>query len=115
MHAGLGGLHRIVLVVDRRGGAGEIEDLVDFDVERKRHVVTHQLEIVVVEQVIDIAPRAGEIIVDAQHAGAALEQAVAKVRAEKSGAPGHQHACFEMHTRNSQKLQGADGMLRETT
>ena len=55
--AGLGGLHRVVLVVDRGGGTGEIEDLVDFDIERKGHVVANQLEIVVVEQVIDIAPR----------------------------------------------------------
>ena len=35
MHAGLGRLHRIVLIVDGRGGAGEIVDLVDLDVERE--------------------------------------------------------------------------------
>ena len=31
MHAGLGGLHGIVLVVDRRRWAGEVIDLVDLD------------------------------------------------------------------------------------
>ena len=49
VHAGLGRLHRIVLVVDRRGGAGEIVDLVDLDIERECHVVAHQLEARVVQ------------------------------------------------------------------
>jgi hypothetical protein len=38
--------------------------LVDLDVERKRHVVPHDLEVMVVEQMLDIAPRPGEEIVD---------------------------------------------------
>ena len=42
--AGLGRLHRIVLVVYRRCWAGEIEDLVNIDVERETHVVPHELE-----------------------------------------------------------------------
>jgi hypothetical protein len=75
--------------------------------------VAHRLEIVVVEQVLDVAARAGEVIIDARHAGAIFEQTIVKMRAEKSGAPGHQHACFKMHTRNSQKLQGADGVVPE--
>ena len=54
MHAGLGRLHGIELVVDRRGRAGQIVDLVDLDIERKRHVVAHQLEVRVVEQMLDI-------------------------------------------------------------
>ena len=44
VHARLGGLHGVVLVVHGRRRAGEIVDLVDLDIERKRHVVTHQLE-----------------------------------------------------------------------
>ena len=44
VHAGLGRLHRVVLVVDRRGRAGEVVDLVDLDVERKGDVVAQQLE-----------------------------------------------------------------------
>ena len=44
VHAGLGRLHRIVLVVDRRGRAGQVVDLVDLDIEREGHVVAHQLE-----------------------------------------------------------------------
>jgi hypothetical protein len=36
-------------------------------------------------------------VVDADDIGAVLEQAFAQMRAEKSGATGHNHACFEMH------------------
>ena len=50
LHTGLGRLHRIVLVVDRRGRAGEVEDAVDFDVERKRDVVSKQFEARMVRQ-----------------------------------------------------------------
>ena len=74
VHAGLGGLHRIVLVVDRRGRAGEVEDLVDLDVEREGHVVAHQLEARVAEQVRDVALGAGEEVVDAQHVVALLDR-----------------------------------------
>ena len=66
MHAGLGRLHRIVLVMHRRGRAGQIVDLVDLHIERKGHVVPHQLEAWVVEQMRDVGASAGEEIVDAQ-------------------------------------------------
>ena len=70
VHAGLGGLHRIALIVDRRGRAGQIVDLVDLDIERKGDVVAEQLEAIVTEDAIEIAPRAGEEIVDADDARA---------------------------------------------
>ena len=47
VHAGLGRLHRIALVVNRRRRTGEIVDLVDLDIERKGHVVADQLEALV--------------------------------------------------------------------
>ena len=50
MHVDLGGLDRIVLVVNRRRRAGEVEDLVHLDVERKRDVVADDLEVRVAEQ-----------------------------------------------------------------
>ncbi len=44
VYAGFCRLHGIVLIVNRRGRASEIVDLIDLDVQRKGHVVTHQLE-----------------------------------------------------------------------
>ena len=44
MHADLRGLHRIELIVHGRRRAGQIENFIDLDVERKTNVMTHQLE-----------------------------------------------------------------------
>jgi hypothetical protein len=59
--------------------------------------VTHELELVVIEQMVDIALRAGEEVVDANDVRALREQAIAEVRAEEAGAPGNQYARFKRH------------------
>jgi hypothetical protein len=63
-----------MLIVDRRGRAGEIVDLVDLDIERKGHVVAHDLEGRLTEQWFDVAPRTREIVVDAENLALLLEQ-----------------------------------------
>ena len=93
----------IVLIMDRRRGTGQIVDLIDLDVEREGHVVTDELEAMMIEHPVDIATRPGEIVVDADDAGAALEQSLAQVRAEKPGAARDQHAFFEVHPRSLPK------------
>jgi hypothetical protein len=67
VHGGLGRLHRVVLVVDPRGGTGEVVTLVDLDIEREGHVVAHQLEARIVETSQQVLFGTGEIVVDAQH------------------------------------------------
>ena len=52
MHAGLGRLHGIVLIVDGRGRTSQIVDLVDLDIERESHIVTHQLEARIADQML---------------------------------------------------------------
>jgi hypothetical protein len=66
-------LNWIMLIVDRRGRAGEIVDLVDLDIERKGHVVAHDLEGRLTEQWFDV-PRTREIVVDAENLALLLEQ-----------------------------------------
>jgi hypothetical protein len=83
----LGGLHRILLVVDRRSRAGEIENLIDLYEERVRDVVAEQLEGLVTEQVLDIAPRARKEVVDAKDLAAGVEQPLAQMGPEESRAP----------------------------
>lgn len=41
MDAGLGGLNRVKLVVDRRCRTGQVADLIALHVQRIRNVVTH--------------------------------------------------------------------------
>lgn len=90
-----------MLVVDGRSRASEVVDLLDLGIERKRHVVAHELEVVVIEQVVDIAFRAGEEVVDANDVRAIREQAIAEVRAEEAGAASNQYARFKMHVPQS--------------
>jgi len=54
-----------VAVANGRCSTSKIIDLVDLDVERESYVVPHDLEAMVIKQMIDIALRAGEEIVDA--------------------------------------------------
>jgi hypothetical protein len=67
MDAGFRGLDRIELVVNRGCRTGEVVNLVNLDVERKRDVVSPQLEVRMAEQVRDVVLRAGEKIVNTEH------------------------------------------------
>jgi hypothetical protein len=91
LHAGLRRLHGVVLVVDGRGRASQIVDLIDFDVEGERHVVPDQLEALVPDQMVDVRLGAGEEIVDADDVVARCDQPITEVGAEK---PSYDHACW---------------------
>ena len=56
-----------------------------------------ELEVLLADQMLDVAPRAGEKIVDADDFGALREQPVAQMRAEEAGAAGHHDALLQMH------------------
>ena len=99
MDTGLRRLHRIVLIVNRRSRASEVINLVHLDIKWKRHVVTDKLESVMVEQMVDVAPRAGEEIVDAYDIRAVRNQPFTEMRTEKAGPPGNHDAGFKMHVR----------------
>ena len=77
VYAGLGRLHRVVLVVDRGGRAGQVKssqvvDLVGFEIERKRHVMPDDFKTMIIEHALDVTTCSGEIIVDADEISALL-------------------------------------------
>ena len=72
MHGGLSGLHRIMLIVDRRGGARKVPDLVCFYIQRERYVVTNELKARVVIEFLDVPFRAGKKVVDTEYLVPAL-------------------------------------------
>ena len=84
VHAGLGRLDRIVLVVDGRSRARQIIDLVYFNVEWKRHIVPDQLKARVSKQVLDVPLCPGKKVVDADDVMPVINQPVAQVRAKKA-------------------------------
>lgn len=75
----------------RRRGAREIVDLVDLILEGIDHVVAYKLEVRVPHEVGDVELSAREEIVDRHDFVAVLEQAVAEMRTEKSGAAGDEN------------------------
>ena len=91
-HRSLHRLDRVVLVVARRGGAGQVVDLVDFQQDRLRDVVPNQLEVRLAEQVRDVRLLAGEEVVEADDVVPLVDQAFAEMRAEKPGAAGDEDA-----------------------
>jgi hypothetical protein len=83
-----------MLIVDRRGRAGEIVDLVDLDVERKGYVMTQHLEPSISKQRLDVAMRPREIVVDAENLAFLVEQSSAQVRAQEARAARHKNPLF---------------------
>ena len=77
MHAGLGRLDGIVLIMDRRGGAGEVINLVDLHIERKGNVMPHQFETWMAYQMFNIMAGSSKEIIRAEYLIATIEQALA--------------------------------------
>jgi hypothetical protein len=90
MDTGLGGLHRVVLVVDGARGASQVVDLVDFHIKRERHVVADDLEARIGNEMRDVPAAAGEEIVDADDFVALGQKPFAQERAEEPGTSRHQ-------------------------
>src|ERR1700730_16594492 len=59
-------LYRVPLIVNWRGRASKVGDLVHFDKKRKCHIVAEQFEASVIEQVFDIAAPSRKEIVNAK-------------------------------------------------
>ena len=62
--------------MDRRCGASEIVHLVNLDIERKRYVVTEDLEVLSLCQMEDILAASGIKIVDANDVAILFDQAL---------------------------------------
>ena len=66
VHAGLGRLDGVVLVVHGARRAGQVVDAIDLDIEGEGDVMSHQFKVWLAEQVIHVALSAREVVVDAE-------------------------------------------------
>jgi len=80
-----------VLVVDRGGRTGEVEDRVDFQAYRLRDVVPQKLEALIVQQVADVLLGPCEEVVEADHVVAVGQEPLAEVRAYESSSASDQN------------------------
>jgi hypothetical protein len=86
-------LHGVELIVDRRGGTGEVVDLVDLERQRHRDVVRISLEDRVrAAGAATFARVPREEVVEAQHFVSLGEQSLAEMRADEARAAGDEHA-----------------------
>ena len=92
MNGGLCRLDRVMLIMNRRGGTGQIVDFIDLHIERKRHIMPHELEARVIVKLVDIALGTGKEIVGTKNFVPLLEQSVDQMRTDETGAAGNQDA-----------------------
>jgi hypothetical protein len=59
--------------------------------------VANELEALFADQMLNVAARTSEEVVDADNFRALCQQAIAKVRAEKAGATSHHNTLLKMH------------------
>jgi hypothetical protein len=91
VNAGLGCLHGVELVMNRRGRTGEIVYLIYLHIEGKTNVVSHQFEMRPTEQMEYVGPGARVEIVDAKNFVPLCQKAFAQVGADESGASSNEH------------------------
>jgi hypothetical protein len=60
----------------------------------------YHFEVLMVEQMLDVATRSGKEIIDADNDRAISKQAFAQMRAEETGTAGNQYTFFEVHLTN---------------
>src|SRR5262249_17480069 len=85
-----------MLIVDGRRWACQVIDLVYFHIERERNVMPDHFEVLMVEQVLDIATRTGEEVIDADDDRSIGKQAFAKMRAEETSTARHQYSLLKV-------------------
>ena len=78
-------------IINRAGGRGEMEDVIDLIGHEQilGHVLLDESVIFVPGEVLDVREVPGDEIVDRDHAMTFREQPVGQMRAEKPGAAGH--------------------------
>ena len=89
-------LHRIILVMNGRCGTGQIVNLVNFQKDRLRQIVSDQFKVRFIEQVKNVFFVAGKKIVQAQDIVTVLHQTFAQMGPQKPGAPCYQNAFIEV-------------------
>jgi hypothetical protein len=112
VHRCLGRLDRIMLVMHRRSGTGEVVDLVHLDMQRKRDVVADRLEIGLRKKRRDQRPASGEIVVGTEHVMSFGHQPRTQMTADEPRASRHEdaflrveHAACSGHSRNPGQVE----------
>jgi hypothetical protein len=85
----LGGLNRVVLIVDRRRRTSQVVDLIDLHIKRKGNVVANEFKIRIPYQRSDISLGPRIEIVDTEDIVSILEETLAEMGAQEPGSSCH--------------------------
>ena len=91
MNVHLGGLNRVVLIVDRRRRTGQVVNRIDLHIKRKGNVVANEFKIRIPYQRGDISFGTRVEIVDTEDIVSILEEALAEMGAQEPGPSCHEH------------------------
>src|SRR5262249_14421763 len=86
-----------MLVMDRRGRARQVVDLIDLQIKREREIVADQLKKLLVKEVLDVASGAGKEVINTQDQRTVRKEMLAQMRAEEARATRYQYPLFKMH------------------
>jgi uncharacterized protein (UPF0210 family) len=89
MNVHLGGLNRVVLVVNRRRRTRQVVDLIDLHIKREGNVVAKEFKIGIPYQRSDISLGPRIEIVDTEDIVSILEETLAEMGAQKTGPSRH--------------------------
>ena len=83
MDTGFGGLHWIMLVMNRRGGAGQVVDFIHLHIKGKSNIVANQLEVGSPKQMQDILFSGRIKIISADNIMPIIQELFTKVEVQK--------------------------------
>ena len=91
VNRGLGGLDRIILVVDWRSRACHVENFINLNIEWESNVVPEYLEAWIGQKVSNVGFGSGEEIVKAQNFVAVFEQYFTEMRTKEACSTSYQN------------------------
>ena len=92
LHADFGRLHRVEAGMPGVSRVGEVEDRVDLDMQRPDDVVALHLEMRMTQEMGDVAPCPGGVVVDAQDLMAGCQQRLAHMAPDEASRACDQNA-----------------------
>jgi hypothetical protein len=92
VNTGFGGLNRIMLIMRRTCGTGEIKDSIDFGIIGKGYIVADKFEIRISDKVGDVSLLSGKEIVQADDIVFILNKPFTEVAAEEARSTGYEGA-----------------------
>jgi len=89
MDIDLGGLNRVILIVDRSCGTGQVVNLVGFHIKGKSNVMANKLKKGIIKEMQNISLGPGIEVIHAQNITTLIQKAFTEMGTDESRPPSH--------------------------